>query len=108
MNITCDIQTKYTLDGIILPIGAHIEDYVEEMLKFVMQHLSIRMVLFDRGFASWGIIYKLRKLSIPYLIFWEKRSKWYSELFENMNDGEYVYVKRDMRRKNMIGFLPPM
>ncbi len=53
------------------------------------------MVLFDRGFASWGIIYKLRKLSIPYLIFWEKRGKWYSELFENMNDGEYVYVKRE-------------
>ena len=93
VSITCDVQTKYILDGMIVPVGCHIEDYIYEILKFVRQHLSIGMALFDRGFTSWGVIYKLKKLHIPYLIFWERHGNWYKEYFENLDEGEFLYVE---------------
>lgn len=94
VSITCNVQMKYILDGMIVPVGCHIEDYVYEMVKFVKQHLPIGMVLFDRGFTSWGVIYKLKKLRVPYLIFWERHGKWYQEPFENLGEGEFVRMKR--------------
>ncbi len=49
----------------IVPVGCYIEDYVYEAIQFVMKYLPVEAVLFDRGFGSWGIIHKLKKLRIP-------------------------------------------
>lgn len=94
VSITCNVQTKYVLDGVIVPIGCYIEDYVYEILKFVMSYIHIEMVLFDRGFTSWGVVDKLKKLRVPYLIFWEKLGNWYHEHFENLGEGEFLHIRR--------------
>jgi putative transposase len=95
ISITCDVQARYILDGVIVPVGCYIEDYVEEMVKFVREYLPIEMFLFDRGFSSWGVIHKLKKLRVPYLIFWEKQGKWYHEHFEKLKEGEILHINRN-------------
>lgn len=94
VSITCNVQTKYILDGMIVPVGCYIEDYVYEAIQFVMKYIPVETVLFDRGFGSWGIIHKLKKLRIPYLIFWKKKGDWYKEYFENLYEGEFLHVNR--------------
>ena len=45
-----------------MPRGYYVEDYVYEMTKFIIEHLPVEVALFDRGFGSWGVIYRLKKL----------------------------------------------
>ena len=52
VSITCNVTAKYILDGVIVPVGCYIEDYVYEMTKCVMKILPVGLVLFDRGFGS--------------------------------------------------------
>jgi len=92
--ITCNVQAKYVLDGVIIPVGCYVEDLVHDMLKFVMEQIHLDVVLFDRGFDSWGLIYRLRDLHIPYLIFWERQGDWYKEHLENMKEGEFIRIER--------------
>jgi hypothetical protein len=94
VSITCDVQTKYILDGAILPAGCYVEDLVYDMLEFIMRYIHLELVLFDRGFDSWGLIHKLRDLHIPYLIFWEKQGEWYKKYFKGMKEGEFMRVER--------------
>jgi len=93
ISITCD-TSRYILDGIMIPVGCYIEDYVYEMVKFVKEYLPIKAILLDRGFSSWGVIYKLKKPGIPYIIFWEKIGNWYKEYMKNLKDGESFHMKR--------------
>ena len=95
VSITCNVSAKYILDGVIVPVGCYIEDYVYEMIKFVMEVLPVGLVLFDRGFGSWGVIYKLKKLGVPYLIFWKKQGNWYKEHMESLDDGDFLHMERD-------------
>ena len=94
VSITCNVQTRYILDGVIVPVGYYMEDYVYDTIQFVMKCLLIEAILFDRGFTSWGIIYKLKELHVPYLIFWKKRGDWYKRYFENLCEGEFLRIKR--------------
>lgn len=94
--ITCNVASKYILDGIIVPRGYYVEDYIYEMIKFIIESLPVEVVLFDRGFGSWGVIYKLKKLNINFLIFWKKQGKWYKKYFDKLKDGE---AKRIIRKK---------
>ena len=95
VSITCNVTAKYILDGILVPCGCYVEDYVYEITKFVMEHLPIEAVLLDRGFDSWGVIYKLKKLGVPYLIFWEKQGDWYKNHMKSLDEGEFLYMKRE-------------
>jgi hypothetical protein len=94
-SITCNIQAKYILDGVIVPIGFYVEDYVQEITGFIIKHLSVEVILFDRGFNSWGVIYKLKKLHVNFLIFWKKRGDWYKKYFKNLDEGEILHIKRE-------------
>ena len=95
VSITCNVTAKYILDGIIVPVGCYIEDYIYEAVKFVTGELPVETILFDRGFGSWGVIYKLRKLKVSFLIFWKKQGDWYKDHFKNLEDGDSIYIKRD-------------
>lgn len=92
--ITGNNGVKYVLDGIIVAVGSYMEDYVYQMVSYVKKLLDIEIILFDRGFTSWGIIYKIKKLKMPYLIFWKKSGEWYDEEFKSMRDGDFKEVER--------------
>jgi len=94
-SITSNNTSKYILDAIIIPCGYYFEDYVKKMLKFVKKNLVIDVVLFDRGFTSWGLIYELNKLGVKFMIFWRKQGNWYKEYFENLKDGEFKQIIRE-------------
>ena len=93
--ITCNVTAKYILDGIIVPVGYYVEDYIYGITSFVKEYLPIEVVLFDRGFDSWGVIYKLKKLGVAFLIFWKKRGDWYKKHFKNLDEGEFLHIKRE-------------
>jgi hypothetical protein len=95
--ITCNVTAKYILDGVMVPVGCYIEDYVYHVTKFVKEQLPIEAVLFDRGFGSWGVIYKLRKLPVTFLIFWKKQGDWYKEHFDELEDGECKIIHRESK-----------
>src|SRR3989338_7199673 len=65
--ITCNLASKYILEGIIVPVGYYMEDYVYEMTQFIMKHVTVEVFLFDRGFNSWGLILKLKNLKVKFL-----------------------------------------
>jgi hypothetical protein len=92
--ITSSVTEKYILDGIIAPRGYYVEDYVHDMAKFIIGHLPVEVALFDRGFTSWGVIYKLKKLNINFLIFWKKHGNWYQEHFKKLKDGKAIRINR--------------
>lgn len=92
LSITCISQMNYILDGVMIPMGCYIEDVVYEITKFFLDNLPVETVMFDRGFDSWGIIYKLQKLPVTYLIFWKKQGDWYKEPLDTLKNGEYTIV----------------
>jgi len=65
---------------------------VYDIAKFLLDHLPVETVLFDRGFDSWGVVYKLQQLPVTYLIFWKKQGDWYKEALDKLKDGEYTTV----------------
>ena len=93
--ITGSATPKYILDGIMVPVGCYMEDYVSQMIDEIKEQLPLEVVLFDRGFASWGVIYKLQQLHIPYLIFWKKQGKWYKKYFNHLYEGEWTRINRN-------------
>lgn len=110
--ITSNVTEKYILDGIIVPRGYYVEDYVYEMMKFLIEHLPVEVALFDRGFTSWGVIYELKKLKVYFLIFWKKQGDWYQEDLEIMEDGEVkrtykqgIYKRHKTNHKVACGFV---
>jgi len=92
--ITGNNGVKYILDGRIIVRGKYVEDYVYQMAKYIKENLAIELILFDRGFTSWGVIYQLKKLNMPYLIFWRKNGDWYENEFCWMDDGEFKEIER--------------
>ncbi len=92
--VTSSESVRYIIDGLIVPNGAYIEDYVYEMTKYVKEHLPLGVILFDRGFTNWGVIHKLKKLKVKYMIFWRKSGSWYKKHFQKMNDKEFKKISR--------------
>ena len=96
-----------------MPRGYYIEDYVYEMTKFIIEHLPVEVALFDRGFSTWGVIYRLKKLKVYFLIFWKKQGDWYQKHFRKLKDGGAIRINREENYKrfksyfikNMTGFL---
>ena len=92
VTITCSGLINYVLDGMMIPVGCYIEDVVYDITKFLLDHLPVETVLHDRGFDSWGLIYKLQQLPVKYLIFWKKQGDWYKETLDKLKDGAYTTV----------------
>jgi len=84
---------RYILDAKILKRGEYKEDIVKDMTKFIKEHLSIDVVLFDRGFG-WGVIKVLQELEVNYLVFWKKQGSWYKEPLNNLKDGEFCKINK--------------
>lgn len=102
--ITGNDGTRYILDAKILRSGEYIEDVVYDMAKFIKEYLPIEVALFDRGFG-WGVIYKLQKLKINYMVFWKKQGKWYKEYFDSLEDGEFCCMKKEKKyNRNMTNY----
>lgn len=103
--ITCNNATRYIIDGVIVPMGAYIEKYVKEMVTFIKEHLHLEVLLFDRGFTSWALINTLKKLNVPYIIFWRKEGDWYKEHFDELKDGEFIKLSREGKyNENMTNY----
>lgn len=92
--ITSNLSSKYILDAIIAPRGYYVEDYVKKMIEFIKEYLSLDVILFDRGFDSWGLIYELKKLNVNFMIFWRKQGNWYQPHFKELEDGEFILISR--------------
>ncbi len=102
--ITSNDGTRYILDAKILKRGEYIEDVIYDMAKFIKKHLPIEVALFDRGFG-WGVIYKLQKLKINYIVFWKKQGEWYKKYFDKMEDGEFFQLNRTSKyNRNMTNY----
>ena len=92
VTITCIGQMNYILDGMMMPMGCYLEDAVYDITKFLLDHLPVEVFLFDRGFDSWGVVYKLQQLPVTYLIFWKRQGDWYKESLDKLKNGEYTTV----------------
>jgi len=92
VTITCIGQMNYILDGMMMPMGCYLEDAVYDITKFLLDHLPVEMVLFDRGFDSWGVVFKLQQLPVTYLIFWKRQGDWYKESLDKLKNSEYTTV----------------
>jgi len=87
---------RYILDAKILKRGEYKEDVVKDMTAFIKQHLSIEVVLFDRGFG-WGVIKVLQELNVNYLVFWKKQGSWYKKYLTELKDGEMCKINKKYR-----------
>jgi len=104
--ITCNNAARYIIDGVIIPIGAYIENYVKEMIIFIKKTIQPELFLFDRGFTSWALINTLKKLNVPYMIFWRKEGNWYKKYFNKLKDGELIKLSREGKyNENMTNYL---
>ena len=92
--ITCNGGSRYILDGVIVPCGAYMEDYIQEMITVIKDYIPIECILFDRGFTSWILIARLKELKVPYMIFWRKSGEWYKTYFDEMSDGDFIKISR--------------
>jgi len=92
VTITCNSLLNYVLDGVMIPMGCYVEDVVYDITEFLLDHLPIEVELFDRGFSSWGLIYKLQQLPVKYLIFWKKQGDWYKEALDKLKNGECTII----------------
>jgi hypothetical protein len=92
--ITGSVTPKYILDAVLVPVGCYMEDYISQMIGEICDQIPLEVVLFDRGFSSWGVISKLQRLHIPYLIFWRKQGTWQKKIFTKLKDGEWRRVNR--------------
>jgi len=96
-SITCNVTEKYILDGIVVPRGYYVEDYVREIITFIKELIPVELFLFDRGFTSWGIIYFLKNVQVNYMIFWKKQGDWYKGHFEELKEGESKFFLREKK-----------
>jgi hypothetical protein len=92
VTITCTGLMNYVLDGVMIPMGCYVEDVIYEITKFLLDHLPVETVLYDRGFDSWGVVYKLQQLPVKYLIFWKKQGDWYKEPLDKLKNGECTTI----------------
>jgi len=93
-SITCNVKEKFILNGLIVPRGFYMEDYVYRMISFIKQLIPVELFLFDRGFGSWGMIYRLKELKVNYIVFWKKQGNWYKKYLSGLENKEMKLIKR--------------
>lgn len=86
-------EEKFILGAIPLTVGWYQADYVEKLIRLARKYVKIERCLFDRGFTSYELIHRLKKLRVGYQIFWrkdKKRETWLTKELKSMK-------KRDLK-----------
>lgn len=92
-------EEKFILGS--LPVTRHWNkaDYVEKLIKLARKYVIIEACLFDRGFNSYELIHRLKKLRAGYQIFWKKdkkRETWLTRELKKLKPGQMrEYIKED-------------
>jgi len=95
--ISDDIPQKIPLISIPVQLGHNMSYAVTHCLYLIKPLIGeINLVLFDRWFYSKELMYDLKKLKIPYLIFVPKKGFIKSEL-ENMRDEERKIIEHEYK-----------
>ena len=68
-------ESKLILGVLPVPLGWNQADYVERLIKLARKHIVIEACLFDRGFDSYELIARLKRLKARYEILWKKDKK---------------------------------
>lgn len=68
-------EQKFILGNLPVPRHWNKADYVEKLIKLARRYVVIEACLFDRGFDSYELIHRLKKLRVGYQIFWKKDKK---------------------------------
>ncbi len=100
--ITCSIvvgERKFTLGVLPVPFGWNQADYVEKLIKLARKYVAIEACLFDRGFDSYELIARLKKLKVGFQILWKKdkkRETWLTQEIKKLKPREMkVYIKEN-------------
>lgn len=92
-------ENKFILGVLPVPIGWNQADYVEKLVKLARRYIVIEACLFDRGFCSYELIARLKKLRANYQILWKKdkeKETWLTKELRKLRPKEMkVYIKDD-------------
>ena len=65
-------EEKFILGSLPVPRHWNKADYVEKLIKQARKYVKIEACLFDRGFNSYELIHRLKKLRVGHQIFWNE------------------------------------
>ncbi len=68
-------EKKFILGVLPVPRSWNKADYAEKLITQARRYVRIEACLFDRGFNSYELIHRLKKLKVSYQIFWKKDKK---------------------------------
>lgn len=92
-------EKKFILGSLPVPRHWNKADYVEKLIKLARKYVVIESCLFDRGFNSYELIDRLKKLKAGYQIFWKKdkkRETWLTKELKKLKPGQMKeYLKED-------------
>ena len=92
-------EKKFILGSLPVPRHWNKADYVEKLIKLARRYAVIEACLFDRGFNSYELIHRLKKLRVKYQIFWKKdkkRETWLTKELKKLKPREMKeYIKED-------------
>lgn len=92
-------EKKFILGSLPVPRQWNKADYVEKLIRLARKYVVIEACLFDRGFNSYELIHRLKKLKVGYQIFWKKdkkRETWLTKELKKLKPGQMKeYVKED-------------
>jgi len=90
---------RFILGSLPIPRHWNKADYIEKLINHARKHVKIEACLFDRGFNSYELIYRLRMHKLGYQILWkqdkeEETERWTKKEFRKMKAGELKEVIR--------------
>lgn len=92
-------EKRFILGSLPVPRGYNKADYVEKLIKLARKYVVIEACLFDRGFNSYELIHRLKKLRVGYQIFWKKdkkRETWLTKELKKLKPRQMKeYIKED-------------
>lgn len=92
-------NSKLILGVLPVPLGWNQADYAENLIRLARQYVAIDACLFDRGFDSYELIDRLKKLKVRYQILWKKdkeRETWLTMELKKLKPREMKkHIKED-------------
>lgn len=92
-------KKKFILGSLPVPIHWNKADYIEKLIRLARRYIIIDACLFDRGFNSYELIHRLKKLRVGYQIFWKKdkkRETWLTKELKKLKPRQMKeYIKED-------------
>jgi putative transposase len=92
-------EKRFILGVLPVPLGWNQAEYAEKLITLARKYVAIEACLFDRGFDSYELIARLKKLKVGYQILWKKDKKketWLTKELKNMKPGQMKeHVKED-------------